>query len=166
MSPLFPHPTESPDIATHRQESHANVRPLRLLDLIYTRQHPLSFPTVTYQLQIISDSGRHYNNNNPPGRLCHCINSPTNRSPFIPRETEPIAPAGMASLNTSGDTQFTVFIRLPFPRGDFVDPPPVNSDLGYRITEDGRLTPPGRMERRQRTRLSGISCRVRQRVMI
>ncbi|PLB52541.1 hypothetical protein P170DRAFT_434265 [Aspergillus steynii IBT 23096] len=31
----------------------------------------------------------------------------------------------MTSLNKSGDTQFTVFIRLPFPRGDFVDPPPV-----------------------------------------
>ncbi|PWY92855.1 autophagy-related protein 29 [Aspergillus heteromorphus CBS 117.55] len=31
----------------------------------------------------------------------------------------------MTSLNQSGDTQFTVFIRLPFPRGDFVDPPPV-----------------------------------------
>ncbi|PWY67224.1 autophagy-related protein 29 [Aspergillus sclerotioniger CBS 115572] len=31
----------------------------------------------------------------------------------------------MTSLNQSGDTKFTVFIRLPFPRGDFVDPPPV-----------------------------------------
>ncbi|KAK1144783.1 hypothetical protein N8T08_004794 [Aspergillus melleus] len=31
----------------------------------------------------------------------------------------------MTSLNKSGDTQFTVFIRLPFPRGEFVDPPPV-----------------------------------------
>ncbi|KAL4897538.1 hypothetical protein BDV59DRAFT_45970 [Aspergillus ambiguus] len=31
----------------------------------------------------------------------------------------------MTTLNQSGDTQFTVFIRLPFPRGDFVDPPPV-----------------------------------------
>ncbi|KAB8277940.1 hypothetical protein BDV30DRAFT_204543 [Aspergillus minisclerotigenes] len=30
----------------------------------------------------------------------------------------------MTSLNQSGDTNFTVFIRLPFPRGDFVDPPP------------------------------------------
>jgi hypothetical protein len=31
----------------------------------------------------------------------------------------------MTALNQSGDTQFTVFIRLPFPRGDFVDPAPV-----------------------------------------
>ncbi|KKK14962.1 hypothetical protein P175DRAFT_0531365 [Aspergillus ochraceoroseus IBT 24754] len=31
----------------------------------------------------------------------------------------------MATLNQAGDTKFTVFIRLPFPRGDFVDPPPV-----------------------------------------
>ncbi|PYI02506.1 hypothetical protein BO78DRAFT_351317 [Aspergillus sclerotiicarbonarius CBS 121057] len=31
----------------------------------------------------------------------------------------------MTLLNQSGDTKFTVFIRLPFPRGDFVDPPPV-----------------------------------------
>ncbi|GAA84293.1 autophagy-related protein Atg29 [Aspergillus luchuensis IFO 4308] len=31
----------------------------------------------------------------------------------------------MTSFNQSGDTKFTVFIRLPFPRGDFVDPPPV-----------------------------------------
>ncbi|KAE8372618.1 hypothetical protein BDV26DRAFT_285786 [Aspergillus bertholletiae] len=30
----------------------------------------------------------------------------------------------MTSLNQSGDTNFTVLIRLPFPRGDFVDPPP------------------------------------------
>ncbi|KAL8718111.1 MAG: hypothetical protein Q9225_004717 [Loekoesia sp. 1 TL-2023] len=28
------------------------------------------------------------------------------------------------------DTHFTVFIRCPFPRGDFVDPPPVNWDSG------------------------------------
>ena len=33
----------------------------------------------------------------------------------------------MTSLNQSGDTKFTVFIRLPFPRGDFVDPPPVSA---------------------------------------
>ncbi|SLM38400.1 hypothetical protein LPUS_08603 [Lasallia pustulata] len=26
------------------------------------------------------------------------------------------------------DTHFTVFIRLPFPRGDFVDPPPIDWD--------------------------------------
>ena len=26
------------------------------------------------------------------------------------------------------ETQFTVYIRLPFPRGDFVDPSPVNWD--------------------------------------
>ncbi|BAE63420.1 unnamed protein product [Aspergillus oryzae RIB40] len=32
----------------------------------------------------------------------------------------------MTSLNQSGDTNFTVFIRLPFPRGDFVDPPPAS----------------------------------------
>ncbi|KAH7037246.1 uncharacterized protein B0I36DRAFT_313616 [Microdochium trichocladiopsis] len=29
---------------------------------------------------------------------------------------------------SSPDPAFTVFIRLPFPRGDFVDPPPVNWD--------------------------------------
>ncbi|RAH42374.1 multidomain presynaptic cytomatrix related protein [Aspergillus brunneoviolaceus CBS 621.78] len=28
-------------------------------------------------------------------------------------------------MNHSGDTKFTVFIRLPCPRGDFVDPPPM-----------------------------------------
>lgn len=26
------------------------------------------------------------------------------------------------------EPQFTVFVRLPFPRGDFVDPPPVRWD--------------------------------------
>ncbi|GKZ62928.1 hypothetical protein AnigIFM49718_010657 [Aspergillus niger] len=31
----------------------------------------------------------------------------------------------MTSFNQSGETKFTVFIRLPFPRGDFVDPSPV-----------------------------------------
>ncbi|KAF9889879.1 hypothetical protein FE257_006969 [Aspergillus nanangensis] len=31
----------------------------------------------------------------------------------------------MTMVNQSPDTQFTVFIRLPFPRGNFVDPPPV-----------------------------------------
>ncbi|KAF7156462.1 hypothetical protein CNMCM5623_010132 [Aspergillus felis] len=31
----------------------------------------------------------------------------------------------MAFHHQAGDTRFTVFIRLPFPRGEFVDPPPV-----------------------------------------
>ncbi|KAJ5652306.1 hypothetical protein N7507_009732 [Penicillium longicatenatum] len=31
----------------------------------------------------------------------------------------------MATKTEHKDTNFTVFIRLPFPRGDFVDPPPV-----------------------------------------
>jgi hypothetical protein len=31
----------------------------------------------------------------------------------------------MAARTEPKDTNFTVFIRLPFPRGDFVDPPPV-----------------------------------------
>jgi hypothetical protein len=31
----------------------------------------------------------------------------------------------MAFHHQGGDARFTVFIRLPFPRGDFVDPPPV-----------------------------------------
>ncbi|OQD77034.1 hypothetical protein PENDEC_c003G03600 [Penicillium decumbens] len=31
----------------------------------------------------------------------------------------------MGARSDPGDTDFTVFIRLPFPRGDFVDPPPV-----------------------------------------
>ncbi|RAL12187.1 multidomain presynaptic cytomatrix related protein [Aspergillus homomorphus CBS 101889] len=31
----------------------------------------------------------------------------------------------MTSLIHTGDTKFTVFIRLPCPRGDFVDPPPM-----------------------------------------
>ncbi|KAJ1335774.1 Atg29 N-terminal domain-containing protein [Microdochium nivale] len=30
---------------------------------------------------------------------------------------------------STSDPTYTVFIRLPFPRGDFVDPPPVNWDL-------------------------------------
>lgn len=28
----------------------------------------------------------------------------------------------------SDEDHFTVFIRLPFPRGDFIDPPPVRWD--------------------------------------
>ncbi|EFR02454.1 Atg29p [Nannizzia gypsea CBS 118893] len=36
----------------------------------------------------------------------------------------------MATQDFAGDPRFTVFIRLPFPRGDFVDPPPVNWDAG------------------------------------
>ncbi|GBF66576.1 autophagy-related protein [Trichophyton mentagrophytes] len=34
----------------------------------------------------------------------------------------------MATQDLASDPKFTVFIRLPFPRGDFVDPPPVNWD--------------------------------------
>jgi hypothetical protein len=34
----------------------------------------------------------------------------------------------MAFHHQAGDTRFTVFIRLPFPRGDFVDPPPASAD--------------------------------------
>ncbi|MCJ1302596.1 hypothetical protein MMC08_005400 [Hypocenomyce scalaris] len=33
-----------------------------------------------------------------------------------------------ASTSTEPDSHFTVFIRLPFPRGDFVDPPPIDWD--------------------------------------
>jgi hypothetical protein len=36
----------------------------------------------------------------------------------------------MAIKADPSDTKFTVFIRLPFPRGDFVDPPPVCSSRG------------------------------------
>ncbi|KAF3482263.1 Atg29p [Arthroderma uncinatum] len=34
----------------------------------------------------------------------------------------------MSPQDLTGDPKFTVFIRLPFPRGDFVDPPPVSWD--------------------------------------
>ncbi|KAE8355119.1 hypothetical protein BDV28DRAFT_57917 [Aspergillus coremiiformis] len=34
----------------------------------------------------------------------------------------------MASFHQSGDTNFTVFIRLPFPRANFVDPPPASAE--------------------------------------
>ncbi|KAL2867029.1 multidomain presynaptic cytomatrix related protein [Aspergillus lucknowensis] len=34
----------------------------------------------------------------------------------------------MSSPAQAGNTKFTVLIRLPFPRGDFVDPPPVEWD--------------------------------------
>ncbi|KAK4863882.1 hypothetical protein LT330_010363 [Penicillium expansum] len=37
----------------------------------------------------------------------------------------------MSTKTNSVDTNFTVFIRLPFPRGDFVDPPPANFALIY-----------------------------------
>ncbi|EKV19011.1 Autophagy-related protein 29 [Penicillium digitatum PHI26] len=32
----------------------------------------------------------------------------------------------MSTKINAMDTNFTVFIRLPFPRGDFVDPPPAS----------------------------------------
>ncbi|KAH8690567.1 hypothetical protein BGW36DRAFT_388978 [Talaromyces proteolyticus] len=32
----------------------------------------------------------------------------------------------MAPLVSTPDVQYTVFVRLPFPRGDFIDPPPAN----------------------------------------
>jgi hypothetical protein len=35
----------------------------------------------------------------------------------------------MATTTGRSDTNFTVFIRLPFPRGDFVDPPPVSAPV-------------------------------------
>lgn len=35
----------------------------------------------------------------------------------------------MALPAEPGDSKFTVFIRLPFPRGDFVDPPPASAFL-------------------------------------
>ncbi|KAK2836936.1 Autophagy protein 29, partial [Arthroderma sp. PD_2] len=34
----------------------------------------------------------------------------------------------MAYSDPTKEPKFTVFIRLPFPRGEFVDPPPVNWD--------------------------------------
>ena len=37
------------------------------------------------------------------------------------------------------DVHYTVLIRLPFPRGDFVDPPPVSCslDLAVELQADG-----------------------------
>ena len=32
-------------------------------------------------------------------------------------------------------SRFTVFIRCPFPRGDFVDPPPVSTLVNYSIND-------------------------------
>ena len=33
------------------------------------------------------------------------------------------------------ETTYTVFIRLPFPRGDFVDPPPVSDGTNVHNTK-------------------------------
>ena len=38
----------------------------------------------------------------------------------------PAKQQGQESSPSEPDSHFTVFIRLPFPRGDFVDPPPVS----------------------------------------
>jgi hypothetical protein len=62
------------------------------------------------------------------------------------------------------DSHFTVFIRLPFPRGDFIDPPPVNSlgqPLQHGVTDMHRSTGMPR-----KTELYGMSSRARQRAMI
>jgi hypothetical protein len=32
----------------------------------------------------------------------------------------------MTPLASESDVHYTVFVRLPFPRGDFIDPPPVS----------------------------------------
>jgi hypothetical protein len=32
----------------------------------------------------------------------------------------------MPPLASETDVHYTVFVRLPFPRGDFIDPPPVS----------------------------------------
>lgn len=40
----------------------------------------------------------------------------------------------MATKPEHKDTNFTVFIRLPFPRGDFVDPPPVRSSFLWMLS--------------------------------
>ena len=45
----------------------------------------------------------------------------------------------MATHTHQDDSQFTVFIRLPFPRRDFVDPPPVVSYMSYIEAADDRL---------------------------
>lgn len=70
----------------------------------------------------------------------------------------------MTSLNQSGDTNFTVFIRLPFPRGDFVDPPPASvfpANLHKTATDWARLSGTQR-----RTRRSGTYYRGPLKVMI
>lgn len=38
--------------------------------------------------------------------------------------------AAPQSPSNSNDVHYTVFIRLPFPRGDFVDPP----EVGYAVS--------------------------------
>ncbi|KAF4993431.1 hypothetical protein F66182_16482, partial [Fusarium sp. NRRL 66182] len=35
----------------------------------------------------------------------------------------------MTPLASESDVHYTVFVRLPFPRGDFIDPPPANWSL-------------------------------------
>lgn len=57
----------------------------------------------------------------------------------------------MAARTEPKDTNFTVFIRLPFPRGDFVDPPPVSVlDTHAASAERLVLISSGGMERSQR----------------
>ncbi len=57
----------------------------------------------------------------------------------------------MAARTEPKDTNFTVFIRLPFPRGDFVDPPPVSvPDTHAASAERLVLILSGGMERGQR----------------
>lgn len=57
----------------------------------------------------------------------------------------------MAARTETKDTNFTVFIRLPFPRGDFVDPPPVSIPGTHAAPVDCLvLIPSGGMEHSQR----------------
>jgi hypothetical protein len=59
------------------------------------------------------------------------------------------------------EPSYTVFIRLPFERGDFVDPPPVSHVQNYVRANTFRST-----GTRQKTNISGSSCQRPQRTVI
>lgn len=50
----------------------------------------------------------------------HLISSSTPRPTSLPNSLHRV------SAVMDGEPSYTVYIRLPFPRGDFVDPPPVS----------------------------------------
>lgn len=43
---------------------------------------------------------------------------------------------GRATNVSKQAPQFTLFVRLPFPRGEFVDPPPVSIEHFVRTNDD------------------------------
>lgn len=67
----------------------------------------------------------------------------------------------------AGDSKFTVFIRLPFPRGDFVDPPPASAFLANPPWPSNFWLTNSRLSgTRQKIRRCGMFCPGRPRVTI